>query len=146
MNGITLDVKQIKIFERDSSIQMDVKMPKSRFFNGKETDEQKQLQEMLRALDWKIKGTHYPEGEPHGITTIEHAQYPNRYIVKANCEERCKGMKVSFGDPQHTIIQGRLLVPAVIMESKEFMQCIIGKDTIECRIPTTNLHQRMFTG
>ncbi|MHA1147095.1 MAG: hypothetical protein ACTSR8_02510 [Promethearchaeota archaeon] len=78
MNGLTLEAKRIKIYEKDD-IQMEVKAPKPKSFEGDETDAQKRLTEMLGALDWKVKSTQYPEGEKYGIATIEHSQYPIKH-------------------------------------------------------------------
>lgn len=86
MNSLTLKVKRIKIFEIDN-IQMDVKTPKTISFDGIETGNQMKLIEMLGALDWRIKGTEYPEDEQHGITPLNMINIPTSTLLRLNARK-----------------------------------------------------------
>jgi len=137
---VELETRRIKILG-DEGIQLEVKIPKSSNEFPSEPIEVSALAEM----GWKVveERTTY---DTYDTATVEYNSYPLKHTVSVKCEQSQKcPLATSHGFPQESIVKGRVVIPATVIESEnELMRCRVTDDQIQCHYPLEESHKEFL--
>ncbi|MHA1146691.1 MAG: hypothetical protein ACTSR8_00420 [Promethearchaeota archaeon] len=128
---IDLKLRGIRIYN-DSEIQLGVFIPEE---SGDLSDP---IKNGLEGLGWNDTGSRFKDLD-NETAMFTKKLYPIQESVTVTCGGNCKGLVTSHNYPLHNKVEGRMVIPATVINSKDTpLQCKITEGSIECTIPNVN--------